>query len=504
MLLREQRAAQYVRMSTDMQKYSIENQSEAIGLYAAVRGLTVVRTYEDAGRSGVRLEGRNALQSLLTDVITGRADYSTILVYDVSRWGRFQDSDESAHYEYLCRRAGVRIEYCAEQFTNDGSLTTAVVKNIKRAMAGEYSRELSVKVHAGQSRLTAKGFHLGAPAGYGLRRMLVDENGKHRFELAPGQRKSLYSERVVLVPGPPQELRTIQRIYSMFVDQRCSLQTIVNSLNAEGIRTASGRSWGPRTLRDVLSNEKYIGSAVYNRTSKKLNGYWRRNPREEWVRCDGAFEAVVSKERFEQARQRLESLARPLTNNDRLDLLTALWCQRGHLSSKIVDRADIAPCCHAYAHHFGSLARAFRMVGFKNREGISQNADLRKTVIDEVRERIIRQGGSFELSSMNKQIVINAEIRVAICVSRLKTVGPRVWQFGYRAEIKPDIVLGARVLKRGGPIEDYFILPFMFLPHGAWITTSESSRGRLERFRSTTLEPFYRLCARTKARAPQW
>jgi hypothetical protein len=58
------------------------------------------------------------------------------------------------HHEYLCRQAGVAVEYCAEQFENDGSLTTAVLKNIKRAMAGEFSQELFVKVFAGQRRLT--------------------------------------------------------------------------------------------------------------------------------------------------------------------------------------------------------------------------------------------------------------------------------------------------------------------------------------------------------------
>lgn len=66
-----------------------------------------------------------------------------ILVYDVSRWGRFQDADESAHYEYICKRAGIQVAYCAEQFENDGSPVSTIVKSLKRAMASEYSRERS-------------------------------------------------------------------------------------------------------------------------------------------------------------------------------------------------------------------------------------------------------------------------------------------------------------------------------------------------------------------------
>ena len=51
---------------------------------------------------------------------------------------------------YFCRRAGIEVLYCAEQFANDGSIASTIVKTVKRAMAGEYSRELSTKVFAGQ------------------------------------------------------------------------------------------------------------------------------------------------------------------------------------------------------------------------------------------------------------------------------------------------------------------------------------------------------------------
>jgi DNA invertase Pin-like site-specific DNA recombinase len=108
------RAAQYVRMSTEHQKYSTENQADIIAQYAESRGFEVVRTYEDSGKSGLRLDGRQSLQQLIFDVRSGAADFSTILVYDVSRWGRFQDTDESAYYEFICREIGITVQYCAE------------------------------------------------------------------------------------------------------------------------------------------------------------------------------------------------------------------------------------------------------------------------------------------------------------------------------------------------------------------------------------------------------
>ncbi|TIV11879.1 MAG: recombinase family protein, partial [Mesorhizobium sp.] len=146
---RRGRAAQYLRMSTDQQIYSLENQKDAIRSYAGIMGYDIVATYEDPGRSGLSLQGRPGLQKLLFDVENGFADFETVVVYDVSRWGRFQNVDESASYEYRCQSAGVRIEFCAEQFANDGTMGSDVLKAIKRTMAAEYSRMLSQRCFIG-------------------------------------------------------------------------------------------------------------------------------------------------------------------------------------------------------------------------------------------------------------------------------------------------------------------------------------------------------------------
>ena len=256
----ENKAAQYVRMSTGMQRYSIGNQSEAIAIYAAHRGLTIVRSYEDAARSGLHLDGGEALKNLLDDVRSGQADFKVILVYDVSRWGRFQDSDESAYYEFICKDAGISVQYCAEEFANDGSLTATILKNIKRAMAGEYSRELSVKVFAGQSRIAAMGFNVGSSGGYGLRRMLVDEDGNPKMLLARGQRKSIKTERIILVPGPPHEVETVRYVYHLFIDKKKSLNAITEMINAQGIPNVRGCRWNSMAVHELLSHEKYAGT----------------------------------------------------------------------------------------------------------------------------------------------------------------------------------------------------------------------------------------------------
>jgi DNA invertase Pin-like site-specific DNA recombinase len=285
-------------MSTEHQQYSTDNQMKVIRQYAAAHGMAIVRTYADEGRSGLVLAGRDALSRLIADVESGTADFDAILVYDVSRWGRFQDADESGHYEFVCRDAGKTVAYCAEPFENDGSPLSAIIKAVKRGMAGEYSRELSVKVFNGQGRLIEEGFRQGGPAGYGLRRMRVNDKGEAQGCLGRGERKSLQTDRVILVPGPAQEIETVRWMFRAFVDEGKLESEIAAALNARGIATDLGRAWTRGTVHQLMTNEKYIGNNVWNHRSFKLKAKRVVNPPEAWIRADGAFEGIVAPQIF--------------------------------------------------------------------------------------------------------------------------------------------------------------------------------------------------------------
>jgi len=192
-------AAQYLRMSTEHQHYSLQSQAAAIKQYADTHGFLIVESYEDPGKSGLMLKHRKGLARLLHDVVSGGQSFKAILVYDISRWGRFQDTDESAHYEFVCRSAGIPVYYCAETFENDGSPPAAIMKTLKRVMAAEYSRELSVRLCRTKKIMTERGFRVGGMAGYGLRRMLIAFDGSPRQLLAHGEVKGVASGRVILV-----------------------------------------------------------------------------------------------------------------------------------------------------------------------------------------------------------------------------------------------------------------------------------------------------------------
>nr|WP_249159855.1 recombinase family protein [Bradyrhizobium tropiciagri] len=177
---------------------------------------------------------------MIDDVQQDRANFDHILVYDVSRWGRFQDVDESTYYEFICRQVGIKVCYCAEEFDNDGSVSASIVKNLKRAMAAEYPRKLSVKVLAGACRLASLAFKQGGAVGYGLQRELVDEDRVSRGILGKGQRKHLQTDRVLGRPGPETEQRIVAQIFREYVVHRRSQASIARLLNNEQVPNHRG------------------------------------------------------------------------------------------------------------------------------------------------------------------------------------------------------------------------------------------------------------------------
>src|SRR6185437_426363 len=272
----------------------------------------------DEGRSGLRLEGRDALKSLIHDVQSGSPGFSAILVYDVSRWGRFQDADEAAHYEYLCKSAGITVHYCAEQFENDGTPFSAIVKAIKRAMAAEYSRELSVKVLAGQRRSFENGYHQGGAAPFGMRRLLVSHAGSQKGIISRGEHKSLQSDRVILVPGPSHEIATLNWIFSEFVQQRRPESELVKMLNQRNIDNGWGRPWSYVQLRRLLRNEIYVSKHVWNRLSRRLGRKPALNPSDAWLQTRCQFAPLIDPRLFAKAQGIFKNRKKGLSDEEKL------------------------------------------------------------------------------------------------------------------------------------------------------------------------------------------
>ena len=460
------KAAQYVRMSTEHQRYSTDNQQDAIKVYALSRGFEIVRTYADEGKSGLRIGGRLGLQELLSDIELEKCNFEAVLVYDISRWGRFQDPDEAASYELKCRKAGIAIHYCAEQFENDGSIGSSIIKTVKRAMAGEYSRELSVKVYAGQANLIRLGYRQGGMSGYGLRRCLIDAQGDIKGLLKLGEHKSIQTDRVVLVPGPEGEQLVVREIYSMFLNGMLENE-IAFKLNNDGVVSESGRLWSRAVVHQILTSEKYVGNNVWGRTSFKLKADYKHVDEEDWIRCDGAFAPIVDLESFDRVRKIIAERSRRLSDAEMLEVLGRILLENGTLSGLIIDEQQSAPSSTTYRQRFGSLLRAYTLVGFTPKydfgfiEELSNIRRLHPEVIQQMVDEFIEMNIPAYWDETTHTFSICDEFTLSLVIARCFSTGAgRLrWKFNLQSKIKADFVLGIRMAPDNSSPLDYYLLP---------------------------------------------
>ena len=502
-------AAVYVRMSTEHQQYSTSNQKDVICEYANRRGLTAVKEYSDEGKSGLNIQGRDSLAQMIRDVQEGKAQFSNILVYDVSRWGRFQDADESAYYEYICKRAGVAVHYCAEQFENDGSPMSTVMKSMKRTMAGEYSRELSTKVFQGACRLIQLGYKQGGTAGFGLRRMLIDQSGERKAMLKMGEQKSIQTDRVVLVRGPEEEIKTVRWIFQAFIGEGKSELEIATMLNAQGVVTDFGRAWNRVTVHQILTNEKYIGNNVYHRTSCKLKKKHVVNPPDKWIRADGVFEGIVEPELFWRAREIILARSQKLTDEEMLEKLRALLKLHGRISGILIDEAEGLPSSTAFRHRFGTLVSAYRLIGYDpgiDYSFVEANRRLPKhhpEIVASVVQQIAALGAVAVWNDKTELLEVNGEMRVSIVLCRHTETGAGSsrWLIRLDAGARPDVTIAVRMDATNEGIRDYYILPALDM---TWenLRVSEANGICRDTYRFNTLEAFFGMAERVKLEEP--
>lgn len=502
-------AAQYVRMSTEYQKYSPENQKLEIAGYAQAHRIEIIRTYEDAGRSGLTLRDRPALCQLLLDVQKQERDFNVLLVYDISRWGRFQDVDESAHYEYLCRCAGVQVIYCKEPFENDCSPASNIIKTLKRAMAGEYSRELSAKVFQGQCRAAGRGFRQGAAPGYGLRRLLVDDMGTEKIPLRNHERKNIQSDHVTIIHGPANEVALIRRVYEWFIEGGISTGRIATRLNDFGLRNAQGLPWRRDSITQLLTAEKYVGNNVYNRTSVRLNTPRICNPPSEWVRAVGAFRPVVSAEEFNAVQRIRDRRAHRLSNEDLLEGLSALRDRLGRLSAVEIGKDPFLPGQHYYRRRFGSLTRAYKAIGFetnRNYEYLNVVRDARhlQTRLCEVTVARLTEAGHHVVSSADRSVIcVNGELRLRVTARAASATIYRHlhWNISWPTLYPIDLLVVARADRLAKEFLDFFVFPKGSLGPEKLTILTEENRSRLNMFRHLNLKVLLTLAERSPLEA---
>lgn len=502
------RVAQYLRMSTDHQQYSLHNQSEYIKDYAEKNNMEIAYTYDDAGKSGVSIIGRHSLQQLLSDVEQKKIDIQAVLFYDVSRFGRFQNSDEAAYYSFLFERNGVDLIYCSEPIpTKDFPLESSVILNIKRSSAAYHSRNLSEKVFIGQVNLIKLGYHQGGMAGYGLRRLLVDENGIAKEILGFRKRKSIQTDRVILIPGPKNEIKIVNSIYDLFIDDNMPEFIIAERLNEQNIPAENGTLWTRAKIHQILTNEKYIGNNIYNKTSSKLKSRLVKNPKNEWVRCDKAYKPIISKKKYNKAQEIIQLRSVHLTNEELLEKLKQKLESNGKLSGFIIDEDDTGPSSSVYRTRFGGLLRAYTLIGYKPEHDYSYiqiNEALRSFysgIIEDFKGEILKSNCYTDEYKYAPMLYINDELLISVLITKCTPMksGKLRWKVRFDNSQKADITIVIRMDSQNISPLDFYIIPKIENEYSKMCMT-ETNNIRLDLYRFDNLDKLLQIITRMKVR----
>lgn len=502
------RVAQYLRMSTDHQQYSLHNQSEYIKDYAEKNNMEIAYTYDDAGKSGVSIIGRHSLQQLLSDVEQKKIDIQALLFYDVSRFGRFQNSDEAAYYSFLFERNGVDLIYCSEPIpTKDFPLESSVILNIKRSSAAYHSRNLSEKVFIGQVNLIKLGYHQGGMAGYGLRRLLVDENGIAKEILGFRKRKSIQTDRVILIPGPKNEIKIVNSIYDLFIDDNMPEFIIAERLNEQNIPAENGTLWTRAKIHQILTNEKYIGNNIYNKTSSKLKSRLVKNPKNEWVRCDKAYKPIISKKKYNKAQEIIQLRSVHLTNDELLEKLKQKLESNGKLSGFIIDEDDTGPSSSVYRTRFGGLLRAYTLIGYKPEHDYSYiqiNEALRSFysgIIEDFKGEILKSNCYIDEYKYAPMLYINDELLISVLITKCTPMksGKLRWKVRFDNSQKADITIVIRMDSQNISPLDFYIIPKIENEYSKMCMT-ETNNIRLDLYRFDNLDKLLQIITRMKVR----
>ncbi|MEK7202646.1 MAG: recombinase family protein [Patescibacteria group bacterium] len=302
------RAVAYYRHSAeDKQENSVGNQREQVEEFAAKVDVEILEHFQDEGFTGTNAN-RPGFQAMLNkwvhDPNAPKIDY--ILVYDASRFGRFQSRPEAWELLVQLDKRGTKLATVNRGLPKPGSnVMDDIMLVLDFAQAGEQSALLSEKVFYGCNKISGQGYSAGGCAPYGYVRILLNEQRDRVDVLNLGERKMISNQRVSFEPAINGEAEVVKRIFREFVSRGYFPDEITDRLNHDKIVTAKQNEWTTHGIINVLSNETYIGTRVYNKVSSRLNQEKRRNRPSVWTRCLNAHPAIIDELTFRKAQERL-------------------------------------------------------------------------------------------------------------------------------------------------------------------------------------------------------
>jgi hypothetical protein len=242
---------------------------------------------------------------------------------------------------------------------------------------------------------------------------------------------------------------------------------IAEDLNWQGVPSSTAGSWTRAIVHHILINPKYIGTNIYNRKSFKLKQRRVVNPEAMWVRKDNAFQAIVSRGEFTEAVRIIQLRSQKFTDEEILEKLSELLAKEGRLSGILIDEFDEMPSSSVYKSRFGSLIRAYSLVGYtpeRDFSYIETNRALRTLHaqhVEEIKNQLMATGAVAEMDHSTGVLTINGDFTAALVIARCHTHsnGRHRWLIRLERSHNCDITIAARMAEHNQSILDYYLFP---------------------------------------------
>ena len=285
----------YARVSTgtDEQAHSLKNQITYYSDFISQNpNWTYIEGYIDEGLSGTSATKRESFLRMIDDAKLGKFDF--IVTKEISRFSR--NTLDSIKYTQDLLSCGVGVLFQSDNINTlmpDSELRLTIMSSI----AQDEVRKISERVRFGFKRAIEKGVVLGNSKMWGYTKkdgkLVIDE----------------------------EEAEVVRQIFHMYATQNMGLRTISAKLGELGVRSSNGNELSFSTLKNIITNPKYMGYYCGNKTHKYD---YKRDDRKvldksEWVmyRDEETVPPIVSEELWQKANDILVARGKKQSADDK-------------------------------------------------------------------------------------------------------------------------------------------------------------------------------------------
>lgn len=289
----------YIRMSTDEQETSPDQQRGDLGKLAAEWDSPIVGEYLDEGISGDSKK-RQDFDRLIRDAQAGK--FKRIFCWDQDRFSRF-DPLTANHYFYLLRMAGVQVITRRQGLLDFDSLAGFLTASVTQHAKHQFLIDLSANIVRAKNRCSAKG-DWGTRCPYAYKRAFYNAAGEFQQMAPDGGKKPFKTWYTRLLPSEDGEAETVKWIFKTFLEKACTVRWLADALNSKGVAASTtGKRWRATVVRYLLTNPAYAGHTFQGRQKRgKFSAM-------ECATVRDTHPAIVSQDLFDEVQERLASRA---------------------------------------------------------------------------------------------------------------------------------------------------------------------------------------------------